>query len=149
MIYADTSALAKLVVAEAETPALRSWIARQSSGLVTNSVGEVELQRLAARVSPEAERTALLLLSRIDRISLTAAALVIAGQLPPPELRTRDALHVASAAESVDLVALLTYDRRMAEAASNLGLPVDSPGVRGCGAAYPTLQVTPVECTGQ
>ncbi|MBA3529391.1 MAG: type II toxin-antitoxin system VapC family toxin [Propionibacteriaceae bacterium] len=127
MIYADTSALAKLVVAEAETPALRSWFASQSSGLVTNSVGVVELQRLAARVSPDAERTALLLLSRIDRISLTAAALALAGQLPPPELRTLDALHVASAAELVDLVALLTYDRRMAEAASHLGLPVESP----------------------
>lgn len=131
MIYADTSALAKLVVAEAETPALRSWIARQSSGLVTNPVGVVELQRLAARVSPDAERTALLLLSRIDRISLTAAALAFAGQLPPPELRTLDALHVASAAELVDLVALLTYDRRMAEAAAHLGLPVESPGVLG------------------
>ncbi|MEJ7741493.1 MAG: PIN domain-containing protein [Nocardioidaceae bacterium] len=75
MIYADTSALAKLVLTETETPALRSWLARQGSRLVTNSVGVVELQRLAARVSQEAERTAALLLNRIDQVSLTATAL--------------------------------------------------------------------------
>lgn len=130
MIYADTSALAKLVVAETETPALRSWLAGQGGGLVTNAIGVVELQRLAARVSQEAERTATLLLNRIDQISLTATALALASQLPPAELRTLDALHVASAAELVDLTAVLTYDQRMADAASNYGLPIESPGAR-------------------
>lgn len=53
VIYADTSALAKLLIAEAETPALRGWISRQKVRLVTNSVGVVELRRLAARISQE------------------------------------------------------------------------------------------------
>lgn len=127
MIYADTSALAKLVIAEAETPALRDWISRQDARLVTNSIGVVELRRLAARVSQQALDTATLLLGRIDRVSLTPAALGLAGQVPPPEVRTLDALHIASAAELLELQAVLTYDRRMAEAATAYGLPVESP----------------------
>ncbi len=127
MIYADTSALAKLVVAEPETPALRDWISRQDARLVTNSIGVVELRRLAARVSQQALDTATLLLGRIDRVSLTPAALALAGQLPPPEVRTLDALHIASAAELLELRAVLTYDRRLADAAAGYGLPVESP----------------------
>lgn len=128
MIYADTSALAKLVVAEAETPALREWISRQDARLVTNVIGVVELRRLAARISQQALDTATLLLARIDRVALTPAALALAGQLPPPEVRTLDALHIASAAELLELQAVLTYDRRMADAAVGYGLPVESPG---------------------
>lgn len=127
MIYADTSALAKLVIAEAETPALRDWISRQDARLVTNSLGVVELRRLAARVSQQALDTATRLLGRIDRVSLTPAALTLAGQVPPPEVRTLDALHIASAAELLELQAVLTYDRRMAETATAYGLPVESP----------------------
>jgi predicted nucleic acid-binding protein len=127
LIYADTSALAKLVIAEAETPALREWISRQDARLVTNVIGVVELRRLTARISRQALDTATLLLGRIDRIALTPAALALAGQLPPPEVRTLDAVHIASAAELLELQAVLTYDRRMADAAIGYGLPVESP----------------------
>ena len=127
MIYADTSALAKLLTAETETAALRDWISRQDARLVTNSIGVVELRRLAARVSQQAVGAATVLLGRIDRLALTPAALALAGELPPPEVRALDALHIASAAELVELQVLLTYDRRMAEAATHFGLPVESP----------------------
>lgn len=128
MIYADTSALAKLVVAEAETPALRHWISQQDNPrLVTNAVGVVELRRLAARVSQQAVDTATKLLGRIDRLALTPAALALAGHLPPAELRTLDALHLASAAELLDLEVVLSYDRRLADAAVDYGLPVVAP----------------------
>lgn len=127
MIYADTSALAKLLVAEDETPALRSWISRQDARLVTNSIGVVELRRLAARISQQALGAATVLLGRIDRLALTPAALALAGELPPPQVRTLDALHIASAAQLLELQVLLTYDHRMAEAATHYGLPVESP----------------------
>jgi predicted nucleic acid-binding protein len=127
LIYADTSALAKLVIAETQTPALRAWISRQDARLVTNSIGVVELRRLAARVSQQALGAATTLLGRIDRLVLTPAALALAGELPPPEVRTLDALHIASAAELLELQVLLTYDPRMAEAAMHFGLPVHSP----------------------
>lgn len=127
MIYADTSALAKLILSEAETRSLRGWLADRSARLVTNTIGVVELQRLAARVSAEAGQAAVQLLSRIDRVALTDAAVALAARLPPPEVRTLDALHVASAAELGDLEAVVTYDLRTADAARALGLPVESP----------------------
>jgi len=131
IVYADTSALAKLVVAEAQTRSLRAWLARRrSTPLVTNVVGVVELRRLAARVSTAAVPAAELLLSRIDQLQLTSAALELAARLTPPGVRTLDALHVGSAAELADLEAVLTYDRRMADACIALGLPVAAPGRR-------------------
>jgi predicted nucleic acid-binding protein len=128
-IYLDTSAMAKLVIVEAESAALRSWLRRQTNRqLVTNSVGAVELARLTARVSQAAVAAGVILLGRIDLLELTAAALALAGRLPPPEVRTLDALHVASAAQLADLRAIVTYDQRMATAATGYGLAVETPG---------------------
>ena len=127
-VYLDTSALAKLVVIEAESTALRTWLAeRPGTPLVTNLIGAVELQRLAARVSQQALSTAVLLLARIDLLSLTPGALATAATLPPVEVRTLDALHIASAAELSDLEGLVTYDSRMYDAAAGYGLPVARP----------------------
>jgi predicted nucleic acid-binding protein len=51
-----------------------------------------------------------------------------AGRLQPPELRTMDALHVATAALLAgDLDALVSYDRRMLDAGRLAGLPTLSP----------------------
>ena len=127
-LYLDTSALAKLVVAEAESTTLRTWLgARPGQSLVTNIVGVVELQRLASRISSEATSAATLLLARIDQLALTPSAIAAAARLPPPEVRTLDAFHIASAAELSDLEALVTYDKRMADAALHYGLSVESP----------------------
>jgi uncharacterized protein len=127
--YFDTSALAKLIISEPETPALRRWLShRREVPLVTNTIGAVELTRLATRVGPAAQLAAAQLLARIDQLELTPLAVSRAGQLPPPEVRTLDALHVGSASELADLQAVVTYDRRMAEASEGYGLPVQSPG---------------------
>lgn len=128
-IYLDTSALAKLVLAENESDALRDWVgARAGAPRITNVVGVLELQRLAARVSQSALGSAIRLLTRIDQLSLTPAAVARAAELPPPEVRTLDALHIASASELTDLEAIVTYDLRMMSAAAGYGLPVASPG---------------------
>jgi predicted nucleic acid-binding protein len=127
-LYFDTSALAKLVVNESESVALREWLAaRTGTPMVTNTVGVVELQRLAAKVSQQASAAAVLLLGRIGTLQLTATAIALAAQLPPPEVRTLDALHVASAAGLGGLEALVSYDQRMIQAARGYGLPVASP----------------------
>ena len=120
-IYLDTSALAKLVVVEAESDALRTWLASQTGTfLATNTIGVVELHRLTSRISQEANGAAVTLLARIDVLELIPASLGLAAQLPPPEVGTLDALHIASAA--------LLPDQRMAQAARAYGLPVNSPG---------------------
>jgi len=128
-VYLDTSALAKLVVAEAESPHLRRWLGeRRSVPLVTNSIGVVELRRLAARINQQTLSTAVRLLARISVVDLTPDALTLAAEIPPPEVRTLDALHVASAALVSDLDFVVTYDGRMVTAATAFGLPVVTPG---------------------
>lgn len=130
-VYLDASAMAKLVIAEPESVALREWIgARPDEPHVTNSIGVVELQRLAARISEEALTTAVQLLTRIDQLELTPLALARAAHLPPPGVRTLDALHIASASELSDLDVLVSYDERMLDAAAGYGLPVAAPGHR-------------------
>ena len=128
-VYLDTSALAKLVVAEAESPHLRRWLGeRRSVPLVTNTIGVVELRRLAARINQQTLSTAVRLLARISVVGLTPDALTLAAEIPPPEVRTLDALHIASAALVSDLDFVVTYDGRMVTAATAFGLPVVTPG---------------------
>ncbi len=128
-IYFDTSALAKLILIEDESQALRSWIEeRRSTSPLTNAVGAVELQRLSARVSQRTLTAAMQLIAAIDLLELTPSALTFAAALSPPEVRTLDALHIASAMECADLDAVVTYDHRMAAASAGYGLPVVSPG---------------------
>ncbi|MDR2348969.1 MAG: PIN domain-containing protein, partial [Bifidobacteriaceae bacterium] len=50
--YVDTSALVKLVSAEPETPALRSWLA-QGRELVSSDLARAELARAVRRAAPE------------------------------------------------------------------------------------------------
>lgn len=130
MIYADTSALAKLVTVESESAALRTWIGERSEEpMVTNAVGAVELRRLAGQLGAPVAAAVTVLLHRIDQLEVTGATYALAGDLPPASLRTLDALHVASAAQAPEVTAFLTYDRRMADAAGLLGLPVVMPGL--------------------
>ena len=52
MIYLETSALTKLLVAEPETPELRKWLATQTDKgeyTVTSALSRVELMRVVAR----------------------------------------------------------------------------------------------------
>ena len=45
LIYVDTSAVVKLLFAEAETESLRRWLAGASPSLVSSALLEVELPR--------------------------------------------------------------------------------------------------------
>ena len=128
MIYADTSALAKLIRREDETDALRDWLAKSSQEVCTNSIGSIELRRAAGRIGPDFSAAASRLLNRIRIVSLSAEAVELAGRIPQVELRTLDSLHLASASLLPDLEALLTYDIRMIEAGHAWGLSVQSPG---------------------
>jgi len=63
-------------------------------------------------------------LLRLDDEVLTAA-----GILAPGVLRSLDAIHLASAAVfGIELQGLVTYDRRMAEAAKLVGIATFTPG---------------------
>jgi predicted nucleic acid-binding protein len=66
-------------------------------------------------------------MARLHLIQLNRPLLDAAGSLPS-RLRSLDAIHLA-AAQSLgsDLGAVVTYDQRMAQAATELGMPVEAP----------------------
>jgi len=67
-------------------------------------------------------------LAGVALVGLTPAILQRAADLEPPGLRSLDAIHVATALElGRGLLALVTYDLRMFEAAGSLGVPVVAP----------------------
>ena len=129
MIYLDTSATVKLIVAEEESQALINWLNEHlDQNLVTSAVGSIELIRAAARVGSDAVALARNVASTIDTLVLTEAIAAAAAAIPPPELRTLDAIHLATAhAHRRSLTAFCAYDRRLLEAAESQGLPTVSP----------------------
>ncbi|WP_306323673.1 MULTISPECIES: type II toxin-antitoxin system VapC family toxin [unclassified Streptomyces] len=132
MIYLDSCALLKLVLPEAETDALRTFLsARATEGHVTSALSQTEVFRALVRVGadPELGDAAEELLDRMLRIRVTDPVLRAAGMFPVQHLRSLDAIHLASA-EYLEhaLTAFVTYDKRLASAALERGLPVEAPG---------------------
>lgn len=130
MIYLDTSAMVKLVTAEQESPALIDWLnANPDENLATSVIGHIELVRAAGRVGAAAVAVAHKLASTIDTLILTDTIAAVAATISPTELRTLDAIHLATAhTHRGGLIALCAYDHRLLEAAASQDLPTVSPG---------------------
>lgn len=99
--------------------------------VASSVVSKIEVHRAVRRAMPEPAKTLALVeqvLERIDLVLLHSGVVEQAMRVAPPELRSLDAIHLASAFEFADqLDAFVTYDRQLARAASDAGLPVDSP----------------------
>lgn len=133
MIYLDTSALTKLLVAEAETAELRSWLlaqTRQDSYMVTSALSRVELLRAIARQDdPGLADRARFLLDGLDMLPVTDAVIAAAESIGPAGLRSLDAIHLASAAQiESELTSFVTYDHRLLEGCRDVGFETQSPG---------------------
>lgn len=77
--------------------------------------------------TPATRRGREVLLS-IELIRVTDRILTAAGELLPMEIRTLDAIHLATARElGSDLARLVTYHERMSTAATALGMAVAAP----------------------
>ncbi|MGB3352480.1 MAG: type II toxin-antitoxin system VapC family toxin [Mycobacterium sp.] len=128
-LYLDTSALVKLVVAEAESIPLRMYLGDFTEDTrITSALARAELIRAVARQgSMEIIQHARRVVGALDLIALTTAALDRAGEIPPPEMRTLDAIHLSAALAAPDLRALVTYDARLSDAARNAGITVVDP----------------------
>lgn len=125
--YLDASALVKLAVAERESTALRRYLSRRRP-LVSSALSRTEVLRALLPIGEEAIRRAHEVLTRIDLARVSDRVLLAAGALAPAEMRSLDAIHLATALElGSDLARVITYDLRMASAAKNLGLTVASP----------------------
>lgn len=128
IVYADTSALMKLVRPEEHTTALRGWLGSQDPTLVTSRIGAVELRRAAARVGPLSLPVAEAVLARTRLVETSAAVLDLAARVGPSALRTLDAIHCATAVMIADLDTVLCYDQRLTAALERIGVAVVAPG---------------------
>jgi len=125
VVYVDTSALAALLIDQPESAALLDWLDSTAAELVSSDLLETELRRVAVREGLDQSDVTRLL----DGVALAALDRAVyrgAGYLPMPYLRTLDALHL-EAAIRLDASAVLTYDRRLGEAARAAGLDVIAP----------------------
>ncbi len=126
--YVDTSALVKLIVAETETTALRRWLTKADQVLVTSDLSRTELMRAVRRAAPDRAPRVREVLDAFTLTQLTPAVFSEAGRLDPLGLRPLDALHLASALNlDDDLEGIVTYDHRMADAATTNGIAVLAP----------------------
>jgi predicted nucleic acid-binding protein len=127
--YLDTSALIKLVVAEPESPSLRTYLGTiPDDTLFTAALTRTELIRAVRRVDEAATTRSRHLLGGLATVNLTNSLLDAAAVLEPSLLRSLDAIHLAAAQRAgADLRAVITYDIRMADAAGLLSIPVIAP----------------------
>jgi len=126
-VYLDASAAAKLLVDEPESAALAEWL-QERSERASSALLRTELIRAIGRRTPERLRRARRIIGRLTLIDIDDDLLNRAADLEPFTIRSLDAIHLASALRLADeLEAIVTYDRRMIEGASRLGLPVASP----------------------
>jgi uncharacterized protein len=129
VVYLDSSALVKLVVAEPESTALmdrlREWPGRMSSAL---ALAEVPRALHRAGFGAAVHRRAREVLGRIALVDVDRRVLAAAAALEPSPLRTLDAIHLATALTvREELAAVVTYDRRLQAAAERAHLEVVAP----------------------
>ena len=124
-LYVDASAATKLFADEDESAALHDYLTHHGSHLVSSVILETEMRRTATRKSaPQTDVTSIL--ARIDLLAAPRQLFQEAGLLPFPDLRTLDALHIATAMRA-GADAFLAYDRRLLDAAGPCGFLAVTP----------------------
>ena len=125
--YLDSSAIVKLVTAEPESAALRHYLRRRRLR-VSSALARTEVRRAVMPDGDVALARATRALAGIELMRLSSHVLDLAGTLLPLELRSLDAVHLATAHRYGDhLRVVVTYDERMAVAAEQLGLRTAAP----------------------
>lgn len=129
MIYLDSAAVVKLVHAESESQALRDWLdERADTGWTSSVLVEIESFRALARYAPEAVARLHPVLDLIDLVDLDPSIRILAQTVKPATVRSLDAIHLGTALRiRARLTSFVTYDKRLADAATAAGLAVDMP----------------------
>lgn len=131
--YLDTSAILKLIVPERESDALRALL-DDWGDWVSSALAAVECRRALKRVRAPAAivRRADGVLAATTLLRIDEPVLRLAERIGSPDLRSLDAIHLASALSlGDDPEAFVTYDDRIARAARALKLRVLQPGSPG------------------
>src|SRR5438876_565127 len=125
--YIDSSAIVKLTVREAESTALRAHLRRRRP-VVSSALARTEVLRALLPFGETVMARGVAVLGSLELIRMSDRVLIAAGRLLPSELRSLDAIHLATAQQlGRDLRHVVTYDDRMAAAAQDLGLGVAAP----------------------
>jgi len=128
-VYLDSSAFVKLFLPEPDSTALTRYLASRPLR-VSALLLRTEVLRAAVRATLSPQRMVLVraLLDGLVYIGADVTLSDEAGIMRPPELRSLDAVHLASARTiGRKLEAMVTYDQRLAGAAAWYGVPVVSP----------------------
>ena len=134
-IYLDTSAAIKLVHAETHSRELGEWLQQsEHENLISSALILVETHRAVRRIEPSLASRANHVLSGIHHIAMATPILERAAAFPSADLRSLDAIHLATATYVRDeglaaIDAFVTYDVRLATLATEHGLRTVSPGV--------------------
>lgn len=131
-VYVDSSALLKRIFQEPESFALEDALTGYVAGgalLVASALAWIEVSR-AVRMrdgDPAAGRAIETALSGLLQRPITDDIVSLARNLAPDDLRTLDAIHLATAVMlTADLV--ITYDERLGRACRHNGFDVLAPG---------------------
>ena len=134
MIYLDSAAVVKLVRQEAHSAELVAWLNTHSDApLVSSALVEVEVPRALRRSAPQALVGVPAAVGRLFRLEIDNTIRATAAAFAEPTLRSLDAIHLATAQvltneSGSELLAFVTYDRRLLHSAKAAGLPTASPG---------------------
>jgi predicted nucleic acid-binding protein len=129
MLYVDSSAIVKLVAPEPETAALVELL-RSDPSTISSALASVEVMRAVMRAGASHGRAARAseVLDRIAQVPIDVEILRRAAVLEPSDLRSLDAIHLATALLlRQDIAGLVTYDTRLAGAAAGTGIAVLAP----------------------
>lgn len=129
MIYLDTSAFVKLIWEEKESAALWEYLtAHPEAEHISSTLLALEARRAALRTGGGALPRVDLALDRVGLVGITDAVIGSASRIPEPNLRSLDAIHLATAIMlGRDVDVMLTYDQRLADTASASGIAVAAP----------------------
>jgi predicted nucleic acid-binding protein len=125
--YLDSSAIVKLVVREPASEGLRRYL-RNRRPLLSSALARTEVLRALLGLGEEAVGRGRDVLARIDLVRVNDRVLNAAASLLPEQVRSLDAIHLATAGQlGTDLASVVTYDDRMAVVARDLGYRVAQP----------------------
>ncbi|SHF04971.1 type II toxin-antitoxin system VapC family toxin [Streptoalloteichus hindustanus] len=137
MIYLDSSAIVKLIRQEEHSGNLVTWLndsRHVSLPLVSSALAEIEVPRAIRRCAPAALPGVPAALARLYLLEIDIVTRQTAAAYPQSSLRSLDVIHLATAQTlagqpGADLTAFVTYDKRLADTARSVQLPVVEPGI--------------------
>lgn len=129
MIYLDTSAMFKLLIAEDETEAMHRYFvdSPEDAPFISSMLLYTELMCAAGRRADADQQFASALCQYLTLVDVVKSDFLRAATAPW-RIRGADALHIAVALR-IGASSFVTYDKEQARAARMLGFEVVQPGV--------------------